>query len=1538
MSCSPNLEKRRSLSYNASEKASAVTGMEDVFSIRLRPTDHTTSLHSVRSSLRIGIAVLLLSSLAVFPADRASAAFLDKLKEVTSKARDIVKDAKDTVVGSREVVREVEDLKQTILYADSYTPSRQEASRLQSSLGQMGFAVGNPDGLIGEKTRDAIRLYQSMSGLPVDGIMTYDLVQSVVSDAQRSKPVQAKLSKNEWQQYQQLLNRMGYAVGAPDGIPGKKTRAAVENFLMDRQLPVVSHIERYGFVAAQRAAQGEAVSSISSDSLSTGSDTALSSGQVTLGNDSLGVAAQELKPAASREWLTIGSNAIGDKSDIDAQRVLALVLLESQPELVEDLERVDAWFKLEGNTVESEYLRQGALEQFRESLLLQRVDKPVFIRAYQRIQLRRGDYDAAAGIFKVTVGSFSEYIKLPHLNLGAFNLAIQEQLPSKQPSDDYATFSGKTILGIPMSLEQAIELEKTQMVNSKGRQQSHMFLTGMAEVSVDSLTMPPLARGETSGSTTFRRVTADAKLLRLSLHKNKRGRGDGNLGELFHEWPITPAGDSSTNTLVASSETIPASADVQSVADRFEMSIVDGYLDTTTGNLSQFAAALAMGHKPELLDTLPDALYLAEALLNQKERQELFGRVRSVGELDEVTAEKVHQRIKSELRALFVSRGIPSDLPLLLVHSAKLGQFDVDSQRFPLSAGSRSGSVYGGTHTIVSRGRGPVLSAKTGTRWVPEEIVSSGDAAVALQNRVFGTKVGQRNANVRHGRFGSISDLNVRMYSKSASQPALSVVLTFEVSREVLMADKFDDVLYEFPVDNIRQAEFDKLLGVLSHPVAGSAALIESVIRFPEVDRFRKDFVLSSNHVTSANEFDRGEQIQKVTTYLEQQAARQSGPLWMSGSVTLGKYQFETQSFEVNSLTLSSASGNTASNQIYFRARIENKAYGDFSISMSKERAQKLVEAVSDRKFDIRARVTPLGAVAELNSARTGSSILTITHQLDELALVMMPRNTSRQEWELLSHDQFSVESLSAGSTQDSVIQPVEVQLGDEPFIDSDLLLLMAAQSSSKLGDAAWSWLQQSRHAYDTSGASRIGTRFFEDGGAKWDKSIGQINTERFKGWVSAIKLPDLNDVKILLSTDYSKARPSADQCHWVRSEMQWSRNTQLTFVTADVSDQSQTTNSELAKLRRDEFVVESAVRAGFLALSGMDCLSGRSQKASIAVLPKITLVFDRLPALSASASKAAVVSATVTGLEFTENGIDIPDVIVSMSLQQIDFYDGSNVEQAQLVRSFNHQDLLAPEPVGKDPRLAAADVVGVKLGMSLDEAASELESHFEVAQRLSLRRGFTTNPQRYENGDIWHNKASGEYIVLFFEGDSDAATVLGITRGLHLDSSGFDRAAALELLRTKYGPEDGVTADASLNLVWGKYVTSWPEVFGRTQTEYRSGRGACQIDLRKNSVPADLRDDSGAVVGIREFLGSSKRGNSFHIRWPQISNPSVEVSPDCDYYLEAFHDDREGASVFLGMFDIAAYEEAFQLLQDSSKSSKIDANESSTKKPLVKF
>ena len=95
---------------------------------------------------------------------------------------------------------------------------------MQRYLNYIGFDVGNPDGLLGENTISAVKDFQRVAELEVDGKIgpatKRTLLNSVTLRTQKE------------------LKAVGYQIKASDGVLNESTKQAIRKFQTDQQIPV----------------------------------------------------------------------------------------------------------------------------------------------------------------------------------------------------------------------------------------------------------------------------------------------------------------------------------------------------------------------------------------------------------------------------------------------------------------------------------------------------------------------------------------------------------------------------------------------------------------------------------------------------------------------------------------------------------------------------------------------------------------------------------------------------------------------------------------------------------------------------------------------------------------------------------------------------------------------------------------------------------------------------------------------------------------------------------------------------------------------------------------------------------------------------------------------------------------------------------------------------------------------------------------------------------------------------------------------------
>lgn len=123
------------------------------------------------------------------------------------------------------------------------------ARELQQRLIDLGYLRGKADGIFGERSTDALKLFQAMAGLPATG--EADEATREALFAQDARAVPARLSVGDKGDavtaLQEKLMQYGFLTGKADGSYGKATATAVKRF--QKQLLAQGVNEELGIVA-----------------------------------------------------------------------------------------------------------------------------------------------------------------------------------------------------------------------------------------------------------------------------------------------------------------------------------------------------------------------------------------------------------------------------------------------------------------------------------------------------------------------------------------------------------------------------------------------------------------------------------------------------------------------------------------------------------------------------------------------------------------------------------------------------------------------------------------------------------------------------------------------------------------------------------------------------------------------------------------------------------------------------------------------------------------------------------------------------------------------------------------------------------------------------------------------------------------------------------------------------------------------------------------------------------------------------------------
>jgi peptidoglycan hydrolase-like protein with peptidoglycan-binding domain len=104
----------------------------------------------------------------------------------------------------------------------------QAVKDLQWALEELGLAPGTPDGVFGTKTEDAVKAFQKLTAIEVDGIVG-PLTWLNIDEADQSEPVLRNGSKGlPVRRLQKRMQLAGFEIPEVNGRFGPKTEAAVK--------------------------------------------------------------------------------------------------------------------------------------------------------------------------------------------------------------------------------------------------------------------------------------------------------------------------------------------------------------------------------------------------------------------------------------------------------------------------------------------------------------------------------------------------------------------------------------------------------------------------------------------------------------------------------------------------------------------------------------------------------------------------------------------------------------------------------------------------------------------------------------------------------------------------------------------------------------------------------------------------------------------------------------------------------------------------------------------------------------------------------------------------------------------------------------------------------------------------------------------------------------------------------------------------------------------------------------------------------------
>ena len=127
----------------------------------------------------------------------------------------------------------------------SYGEESEEILTYQNRLYKLGYLTTTPDGKYGKDTVTAVKMFQQMNGLIMDGHIGPQTKSILMSGDAKSNAITMGMSNDTVTKIQTKLKSLGYLTGKTTGYYGSVTEAAVMAFQKQNDLSVDGKVGKY---------------------------------------------------------------------------------------------------------------------------------------------------------------------------------------------------------------------------------------------------------------------------------------------------------------------------------------------------------------------------------------------------------------------------------------------------------------------------------------------------------------------------------------------------------------------------------------------------------------------------------------------------------------------------------------------------------------------------------------------------------------------------------------------------------------------------------------------------------------------------------------------------------------------------------------------------------------------------------------------------------------------------------------------------------------------------------------------------------------------------------------------------------------------------------------------------------------------------------------------------------------------------------------------------------------------------------------------
>lgn len=936
-------------------------------------------------------------------------------------------------------------------------------------------------------------------------------------------------------------------------------------------------------------------------------------------------------------------------------------------------------------------------------------------------------------------------------------------------------------------------------------------------------------------------------------------------------------------------------------------------LDRSGGDAAawaEFGSLAWLGENPDAAREGDHFIPVAAALLSESQKRAFFGAAAYVEAGGDLATMMIHDGYAAYMGDVFPDEFARQDArrtfledyydqilartpawPLPVLHRApvQLGEYDFDTQSFPLQYVAQETSMDDGSpvYRVVQLPMTYLASAERFGR-LPDRLEMPADEArvlrqIAGDNRIILAWWASLDWSVDQSALETAFDTYGQMEGRRVGKGALTRLGLFAGPDLSWSLQELDPEQVLMPVPDPEapsQAE-------PSPDLPADVAALAQIERATPLDllgwvaRFRgggdevyEELARTQNEVRQANEFQEAE---VVATLADAIRGAGDGPIWLEGFIELGRYDIESGTFAV-----SDGSGYQWQ-QSQGQINITAKLIGDtlFAPIPVEEAVARSIVEMRDRGASMLVLVQPEAMTSE------HENYYELLVRPQEVIFYRDEMNTGMPT-QVIARRSFAEANAKAQERVERRFETGEFDgLADAQLsIDRHVVDLLLIGDGFEPDDPALDQMLMAAWQHEIAGANEPGPRFFEPDEARPMADWIALHRDAFRSYMAAKAAAAGSHFSVRI------VRQTQDQCHdAIEPQGLYNSPGVGEILTGFSEDLSQ------LMLRRQEAAGPDQLDRRYAFLQSRPSVQWEGCDDWLAAIVLADAIHE---GAGLGQSAASVVSFDLERVERVVSNAAVPDVVIfgtagSTRLEAADGTLGDPIEAAAM----NGSDDAAgdaeapgaaeagwPDPIEVDAAPAARDLLGLKPGLTMAEATGMVAEFDDVVQVFE-----TTIP--IENGSPAERALAYQKIFVRRDGSealilasySPDGEVIAIKRRLVTDSGVLPYDQIRSALEAKYGPADQ-RLDAAHATGWGR------------------GGGSRCFPVPHGTLPLQRIDPMGRNDRLR-----TARVQPWSLTLPQFNEAAASMVSGCGEVLSYVEEPLErfaqsGFSVTLIDFD----------------------------------